>query len=165
MAADMYEKLTAYIIDGQQQFYRVAYTHVGEREAALDVIQNAICKALENYGSLRNEGAMKTWFYRILINECWNYLRKNKREIAFEPADFPQEIYEEPAFKEGLDLFTEVRTLPEQVKTVIILHYFEELTLKEIAEATGMNLNTVKTRLYSGLRKLKVMIQEKERCL
>ncbi|MBO5165229.1 MAG: sigma-70 family RNA polymerase sigma factor [Lachnospiraceae bacterium] len=162
MAAGMYEKLTAYIIAGQQQFYRVAYTHVGEREAALDVVQNAICKALENYGSLRNEGAMKTWFYRILINESWNYLRKNKREIAFEPADFPEEIYEEPAYKEGLDILAEVETLPEQIKTIIILHYFEELTLKEIAEVTGMNLNTVKTRLYSGLRKLKGLVQEKE---
>lgn len=162
MAASLYEKLTEYIIAGQQQFYRVAYTHVGEREAALDVVQNAICKALENYGSLRNEDAMKTWFYRILINESWNYLRKNRKEIILEPADFPEEVYEEPAYRDGLDILAEVENLPEQIKTIIILHYFEELTLKEIAEVTGMNLNTVKTRLYTGLKKLKVFVHKKE---
>ncbi len=165
MAEDMYDKLTAYIVADQQKFYRVAYTYVRDKDNALDVVQNAICKALENYGALRNEGAMKTWFYRILVNESLNFIRKNKREVACEPAALPEEIYEEPAYEEGYSLFQAVGNLPEQMQTVITLHYFEELTLKEIAQITGVNLNTVKTRLYSALRKLKVSVQEKEKCI
>lgn len=85
MARDQYGRLTEYIIENQQKFYRVAYTYVRNRENALDVVQNAVCKALENYGSLKREDAMKTWFYRILVNESLNFLRKNKREIVCEP--------------------------------------------------------------------------------
>lgn len=165
MAQDMYDRLTAYIIADQQKFYRLAYTYVGDRESALDIVQNAICKALENYGALRNENAMKTWFYRILVNESFNYLRRNKKEIAFEPSKLPEESYEEPAYEAGPELLQEIRTLPENLQTVITLHYFEELTLNEIARITGVNLNTVKTRLYSALRKLKVIVQEKEKCV
>ncbi|MGN1147584.1 MAG: RNA polymerase sigma factor [Lachnospiraceae bacterium] len=165
MAQDMYDKLTAFIVADQQKFYRVAYTYVQNKDSALDIVQNAICKALENYGSLRNEGAMKTWFYRILANESLNYIRKNKREIAYEPAELPEEIYEEPAYEAGLNLFHEVQALPEQMRTVVTLHYFEEMTLKEIAQITGTNLNTVKTRLYSALRRLKGVVREKEECV
>lgn len=165
MAQDMYDKLTEFIVADQQKFYRVAYTYVQNKDSALDVVQNAICKALENYGSLRNESAMKTWFYRILANESLNYIRKNKREIAYEPAEFPEEIYVEPAYEAGLNLFHEVQALPEQMRTVVTLHYFEEMTLKEIAQITGVNLNTVKTRLYSALRRLKGVVREKEECV
>lgn len=165
MAQDMYEQLTTYIIANQEKFYRLAYTYVGNRESALDVVQNAICKALENYGDLRNEKAMKTWFYRILVNESFNFLRKNKKEIAYEPAELPETVYEEPAYEAGLNFFKEISALPEDQQTVITLHYFEELTLHEIAQVTGVNLNTVKTRLYSALRKLRVMVQGKERCV
>ena len=45
--------------------------------------------------------------------------------------------------------------LPEQMKSIILLHYFEELTLKEISQALEVNLNTVKTRLYAALKRLK----------
>lgn len=165
MAQDMYGTLTAYIIENQQRFYRVAYTYVQNRENALDVVQNAICKALENYGSLRNEKAMKTWFYRILVNESLSYLRRCKREIVCEPAELPEEVYEEPAYEAGLTLFREVEKLPESMKTVVTLHFFEELTLKEIAQVTGVNLNTVKTRLYSALKRLKYVVEEEEKCV
>lgn len=165
MARNQYGRLTEYIIENQQKFYRVAYTYVRNREDALDVVQNAVCKALENHESLRREDAMKTWFYRILVNESMNFLRKNKKEIVCEPTDLPVEIYEEPAYEAGLNVFEELALLPGEMQTVIILHYFEELTLKEIAQVTGTNLNTVKTRLYSSLRKLRAVIKEREKCI
>lgn len=75
------------------------------------------------------------------------------------------EIYEEPAYEAGLNVFEELAQLPKEMQTVIILHYFEELTLKEIAQITDTNLNTVKTRLYSSLRKLRSVIREREKCV
>ena len=165
MARNLYDRLTEYIIENQQKFYRVAYTYVRDRENALDVVQNAVCKALENYKSLKQEDAMKTWFYRILVNESLNFLRKSQREITFEPEEFPVEIYEEPAYEAGLHVYEEVASLPDSLRTVVILHYFEELTLKEIAQVTDTNLNTVKTRLYSALRRLKTIVQEREKCI
>lgn len=52
----------------------------------MDVVQNAICKALENYMSMRNPQAVKTWFYRIILNETFGFQRKSAREIAYDPA-------------------------------------------------------------------------------
>ena len=64
------------------------------------------------------------------------------------------------AFEPGEEVFKKLDRLNPEVRTVIILYYFEELTLKEIADVTQTNLNTVKSRMYSGLRKLKGIIKE-----
>ena len=58
------------------------------------------------------------------------------------------------------ELYNAIDKLSEDIKTVIMLHYYEEMTLKEISEITDTNLNTVKTRLYSGLKKLKLLVKE-----
>ena len=75
----IYDLLVQHILTNQKKFYRIAYCYVYQKEAALDIIQNAVCKALENYQSLKNDQAIKTWFYRILINECLQYLKKYKK--------------------------------------------------------------------------------------
>lgn len=69
MRRDLYDKIVSYILQDQNKFYRLAYSYVRQEEDALDVVQNAICKALEHYGDLKNEQAVRTWFYRILVNE------------------------------------------------------------------------------------------------
>ena len=73
-----YDMLAAYIKNDSAAFYRLAYSYVKNREAALDVVQEAVVKALQHISSLRNTDYMKTWFYRILVNECLMYLRKRK---------------------------------------------------------------------------------------
>ena len=60
MRQDLYETITAYIIEHQNQFYRLAYSYVRNQEDALDAVQNAVCKALEHYGALKNEQAIRT---------------------------------------------------------------------------------------------------------
>ena len=151
----IYNNLVDHILQNQAKFYRIAYCYVYQKEAALDIVQNAICRALENYSGLKNVNAIRTWFYRILINECLQYLNKHKREILCEPAELKEDIYYEEAFEEKLEIYQKVCELPEHLKTVVILHYFEQLTLREISQATDINLSTVKTRLYSALNRLK----------
>jgi RNA polymerase sigma-70 factor (ECF subfamily) len=151
----IYDKLIKHILQNQENFYRIAYCYVYQKEAALDIVQNAICKALENYSSLRNVNAIKTWFYRILINECLQYLNKHKREILCEPTELREDVYYEEAFETKLEIYQKVCELPEHLKTIVILHYFEQLTLKEISQSIEVNLSTVKTRLYTALNRLK----------
>jgi RNA polymerase sigma-70 factor (ECF subfamily) len=149
------DKLVEHILQNQNKFYRIAYCYVYQKEAALDIVQNAICRALENYSSLKNLNAVKTWFYRILINECLQYLNKCKREILCEPTELWDDVYYEDAYEAKIEIYQKVCELPEHLKTVVILHYFEQLTLKEISQSTGVNLSTVKTRLYAALKRLK----------
>ena len=75
----LYERLIQYILENQDRFYRVAYSYTRHQEDALDVVQSAVCKALEAHESIKNENAIKTWFYRILINESLTVLKKRKR--------------------------------------------------------------------------------------
>ena len=159
MKQDLYDYIVAYIVENQNKFYRLAYSYVRNREDALDVVQNAVCKALENYGGIRNEGAVSTWFYRILVNESLLFIKERKRMTLGE-TDQEEAHYEEKGFEIQDDLYDSRNYLDGDTQTIIKLRFFEELSLKEIAQITEMNLNTVKARLYRGLRQLKVNIQE-----
>lgn len=154
------EKITDYIINNQQKFYRVAYCYVKDRDKALDMVQNMTCKALEKHNTLRNPMGVKTWVYRILVNECLDSLRKEKKEYPTEAEKMPEEVYVERAYEKEDTVSKCLEQLPENVRIIIQLRYYEELSLKEIAAITDTNLSTVKTRLYSGLEKLKALLKE-----
>ena len=81
MKEDLYNRIVDYIVSNQEKFYRLAYSYVHNQEDAMDIVQNAVCKALDHYEAIRNENAVKTWFYRILVNESLLLLRKQKMEI------------------------------------------------------------------------------------
>ena len=103
---------------------------------------------------------MKTWFYRILINESLTYLRQNKKEL---PEDaMPDDTGHDPLSNQAnyLDLYDAILQLPAEIKTIVLLHYFEDMTLRQIALVTQVNENTVKSRLYSGLKKLRLSLKE-----
>lgn len=151
------ETLTSFLVENQARFYRLAYSVLRNREEALDAVQTAVCRALERQDSLRDPGAVKTWFTRILMNTCNDLLRQRSRVIPF-PEDGPEPACEDPEPSDET-LARRVDALPAEVGTVIKLRFYEELTLKEIGEVTGQNLSTVKSRLYAGLKKLRVAME------
>lgn len=159
MEDNKYDKIVNYVIENQDKFYRLVFTYVKNREDALDVIQNAICKALENYHSIRNIEYVKTWFYRILVNESINYIKKNKKNLFYEGEE-EKIVYIESGYEEGLNLYDKVNKLPLDVQHIIKLRFYEEMSLKEISEIMKLNLNTVKAKLYRGLKALKQEVQE-----
>ncbi len=63
-------------------------------------------------------------------------------------------------FNENIDIYEKIKFLPTDTQTIIILHYFEDLTLLEISKITNINLNTIKSKLYAGLKKLKIELKE-----
>lgn len=160
MKNDNYEKVVHYILNNQDKFYRLAYSYTNNKDSSLDIVQNAVCIALEKYNSIKNIDYIKTWFYRVLVNECLAYIKKSQKEILYEKENIKEDVYNEKAYDQGIELYKAIDKLPEDIKTVVILRYYEEMTLKEISEITNINLNTVKTRLYSGLKKLKLLIKE-----
>lgn len=155
----LYEKLIRYILDNQDRFYRVAYSYTRHQEDALDVVQSAVCKALEAYGNIKNADAIKTWFYKILINESLTVIKKRSK-VVLTTDTVEQEVYYEKGYEQGGDIEQELEKLEMDVQTIIKLRFFEEMSLKEISGITGLNLNTVKTKLYRGLKLLKENIQE-----
>lgn len=156
----LYDKVVKHIVDNQEKFYRLAFSYVRNQDDALDIVQNAIYKALDNYSALKNENAINTWFYRILVNESLLVLRQRKEEL-FDEEDKVMDIpYFEKKYDIEEDLYDQINQLDEELQSIIKLRFFEELTLKEISNVMGMNLNTVKAKLYRGLKLLKQNIQE-----
>ncbi len=158
MKQTLYDMLVAYIVQEQNKFYRLAYSYVKNQEDALDVVQNAVCRALENYDSLRDEKAVKTWFYKILVNECFALLKAKKRMVLSEDDSYWEIPYEEEGYEIHDDLHIQIGQMEKDVQTIIKLRFFEELTLEEISRVLEINLNTVKAKLYRGLKTLRVAI-------
>lgn len=160
MKSTLYERLIQYILENQNRFYRVAYSYTRHQEDALDAVQSAVCKALEAHGNIKNADAVKTWFYRILINECLTVLKKRDKVVLTADTVEQEEVYYEKGYEQGGDIEQELEKLEMDIQVIIKLRFFEEMSLKEISSITGFNLNTVKTKLYRGLKLLKENIQE-----
>ena len=152
------EKLTAFIVENQVRFYRLAYSYLKNREEALDAVQTAVCRALEKQDGLQDADALRTWFYRILVNTCTDLLRQRKRVTFVPPDALDCGSYEDPLPADDT-LSRRVDALPPEIQTIVKLRFYEELSLKEISTVTGWNLNTVKTRLYTGLKKLRISME------
>ncbi len=156
----LYERLIQYILENQDRFYRIAYSYTKHQEDSLDAVQSAVCKALEAHESIKNADAVKTWFYKILINECFLVLKKRSRTSLSIDTAQQEVMYYEKGYEAEDDIEKELDSLESDVQEIIKLRFFEELSLKEISDITGLNLNTVKTKLYRGLKQLKETIQE-----
>ena len=156
----LYDTLVRYILENQDKFYRLAYSYTRQKEDALDAVQNTVCKALESYESIQNESAIKTWFYRVLTNECLLLLKKSKKVILCTDELGQEQIYYESGYEKQDDLEDEVHKLDLETQGIIKLRFFEEMSLKEIAAITRLKENTVKTKLYRGLKALKENMEE-----
>ena len=122
----------------------------------MDLVQDAVVKALQHWESLREPEAVRSWFYRILVRECLSFLRQNRRVIylAEPPEQIQSSLEDREALQQAID------RLSPKLKTVVLLRFYEEMQLSEIAGITGNNLSTVKSRLYKGLKKLRESLQE-----
>ena len=150
------EILIEYIKENQNKLYKIAYTYTKNQDLALDIVQEAITKALENIHKLKQEEFVKTWFYRILINEALQTVKKNKKIIEYELVENETSTQNnEDNIVENIDIYNRIEKLNDKLKTVIILRFFENLKIEEIAIITKTNTSTVKSRLYKGLNEIK----------
>lgn len=152
------DNLTDYLVAEQVRFYRLAFSYLRNQEDALDAVQTAVCRALERQDTLKDPNAIHTWFYRILVNTCYDLLRQRTRVEFLPPEDLDAGSYEDPQPADDT-LSQRVEALPVEISTIIKLRFYEDMSLHEISSITGVNVNTVKTRLYSGLKKLRVILE------
>jgi len=155
------EFIKEYIKSNQQDFYRLAYSYTKNSDDALDIVQEAIYKAIANARTLKNPAYLKTWVYRILVNESINWIRKRKNIVLDETV--PNNLlYEDKDIAEEISIYNAIQQLEPKLRTIIILRFFEDMNLEEISTITKTNLNTVKSRLYKSLNILKNIIGSDE---
>lgn len=158
---DVKETLINYIKENEDKLYRIAFSYSKNEDAALDIVQEAIVKSLNHINKLKKEEYVKTWFYRILINECLQYIKKNKRIITYESQEIENKIeWNDDISINGIDMYKYIQNLNKKLRTVIILRYFEDMKIEEIAKITKTNISTVKSRLYKALEILKNSIED-----
>ena len=140
------------LLENYQSYYRLAFSYVHQEEDAMDIVQEGAYKAMLKANTLQEVSFAGTWVYRIMINTAKEYIRKYHKPY--------EELKEDCATAKeddciSLELQDVVRKLPIQEKTLIILRFYEDKSLAEIAEILQENLNTVKSRLYRTLEKLR----------
>jgi len=128
---------------------------------AMDIVQDAIVKAIENYSRLRKKEYIKTWFYRIMINECKLYLRKRKNYESFNEQEISQKQMD---INTVLGVQQVMQNLPVQYKDIVYLRYYEDMTLEEISLTLHINMSTIKSRLYKALKMMRVDLEKDKGC-
>lgn len=155
------KKVKDYIVNNQENFYKVAYSYVKNQDDALDIVHDSICKALSKLDSLKDEEAIKPWFYKILINSSIDYIRKNSKYVTLGEELLFEEYNSNDTYTD-IDLQRALEKLPEEYRVIIVLRYFEDMKIDEIANVLSQNTNTIKTKLYTGLRRLKIKIKTED---
>lgn len=142
------------LLTNYNQYFRLAYSYVHNEDDAGDIVQNAAYKAIKNCSCLQQKEYAATWLYRIVVNEIFTFCRQRKMESL----DTVEEAYREDSY-EDIDLKQALEQLSYEDRMIVELKYFEEMKLEEIASVLEENINTIKSRLYRSLKKLRLIIE------
>ncbi|MGW8428722.1 RNA polymerase sigma factor SigW [Peribacillus simplex] len=158
----------------KDKVFQICFRMLGNRQEAEDLAQEAFVRAYVNIRSFNIQMKFSTWLYRIATNLCIDRLRKKKpdyyldaevagteglnmySQIASDMAK-PEEEVESLELQETIQV--EIMKLPEKYRSVIVLKYIEELSLKEISDILDLPVGTVKTRIHRGREALRKQLR------
>ena len=144
------------LLQNYNKYYRLAYSYVHNDSEAGDIVQNGAYRAILYSHKLKNIEYAETWLYRIMMNEIFaNYREKETvsiDEVTYEKGK--EDTYE------NVDLQKAINTLDKKDRAVVVLRYYEDMKLEEIAMILEENLSTVKSRLYRSMKKLRLELEE-----
>jgi RNA polymerase sigma-70 factor, ECF subfamily len=148
--------------------YLLAFSFVKEKGLAEDISQEVFIKCFNSIAQFRGEASIKSWIYRITVNTSKDFIKKKSYKVLKLPKSFfensqQNESSEDVVLKKSQNdqILHCVLQLPIKYREAIVLHYFHDLKITEIAEALGMNTNTVKTRLTRGRDALRKILVKK----
>ena len=148
--------------------FSVAFRMLGDEDLAKDVVQETMVTIWSKFGKIRSAGSFKTWLYRIVVNKCYDQLRRKKKIpeeraddnswalISNRISDPSASALENSETAMIISLMTE-KLSPKQ-KSVFILSDLEEMTTEEISEITGMSRRNIKANLHYARKNIGEMI-------
>ncbi|MDE2811969.1 MAG: sigma-70 family RNA polymerase sigma factor [Gemmatimonadota bacterium] len=147
----------------QGRLYHFALRYSGDSEDARDLCQQSFIRAYGQLHRLRDPERFSTWLYQIATNLCRDHLRQRVQHVSLdayeEVSDRPHPVLCRAADMDKVELRDllnrALQTLPEEQRVVVVLKEYEGLKFREIAEVLDAPLNTVKSRLYYGLKALR----------
>lgn len=145
------------INENRLNIYRVSKGILNNDYDIEDAIQNTVIKAFEKINTLKNDDLFRTWIIRILINECNNIIRKNKRLVSFEEAVIGEKYNDK---YENIDLTNAISSLNDDLRVTTVLYYFEDMNTVDIAKLLEIPEGTVRSRLARAREKLREILKE-----
>ncbi|MBS4958545.1 MAG: sigma-70 family RNA polymerase sigma factor [Clostridium sp.] len=145
------------INENKLNIYRVARGILSNEHDIEDAIQNTIIKAYEKINTLKKNEFFRTWLVRILINECNEIIRRNKRVVSINESNH-EERYND--CYENIDLTKAINSLSEELRVTTVLFYFEDMSIKDIASILNIPNGTVRSRLSRARKILREVIGE-----
>src|SRR5579875_1559206 len=156
----------------EQPVYSLVFRLLGNQTDACDVVQDVFLKVFRGVHNFREQSSLRTWIYRIAVNEAYNHrrwwVRHGRREVSIDKEnserdynpDAPQDPGRSP-YDQALD--SETRTMIERAltrinplfRTAVVLRDIQNLTYEEIAEILQVSLGTVKSRILRGREALR----------
>ncbi len=157
----------------ERRIFALSFGMLGREEDARDATQETFLAAFRNLRGFRGEAKVSSWLHRIAVNQCITRQRRAKvrGETALEDeAEKNAAIFAIPAdaspartaesVERSLAVKRAVSALPAELRQVVVMKEFEELTFQEISEALELPLSTVKSRLYTALRQLQMRLHK-----
>jgi RNA polymerase sigma-70 factor (ECF subfamily) len=161
------------VLRWERRIFALSYGILGREEDARDATQETFIAAFRNLAGFRGDAKVSSWLHRIAVNQCITRQRRAKvrGETSLEAreeaggAQFAATSEARPdAQAEGRERNEAVRravnSLPPELRSVVVMKEFEDLTFQEIADALGVPLSTVKSRLYTALRQLRMRLEQ-----
>ena len=161
------------VLRWERPIYALAYRVIGREEEARDVAQETFLRAFRALSGFKGEAKFSSWLYRITLNLCRDWIRKEKRTRVSQPpegldivdlagASTQTETIEQRIGRKDLGraVSKAMAALPEEQRTAIILKEYHGLTFQEIADMLDCPLSTVKTRLYQGLSVVRKQLEQ-----
>ena len=145
------------VTDLQGSLYRVAASYLHGESDRLDAVSEAITRAWEKRHTLRDERLFRTWITRILIRECVNIQRRQKRSV---PVDALPEAESEPEDERIAALREALAQLPQRQRTMTVLHYMEGYDVREVVRIMGTTKNAVCAGLSRARARLRALMGE-----
>lgn len=150
--------------------FSVAFRILGDEELAKDVVQETMVTIWQKMNRIKSSDSFKTWLYRIVVNKCYDHLRKNKR-VPEQRADEHTWDYiskhistEQTAYLENSETARMINLLTDSLspkqKAVFVLCDLEEMTPEETSEITGMTKMNVKANLYYARKNIGELIKK-----
>ena len=156
----------------ERKIFALCFGMLGREDDARDACQEAFIAAYRNLAKFRGEAKVSSWLHRIAVNQCLTTKRRQKSRAedflddddGSEDRTFVASPHLSPARKtEQAERLTLVRqavgALPSDLRQVIVMKEFEEMTFQEISETLELPLSTVKSRLYTALKQLKMKLE------
>lgn len=136
--------------------YRVCWSQLDSAADRDDAVQEALLRAWEKRGTLRDARYFDTWLIRILLNVCHDHQRRRRRDVLTDAPPEP-EARDDPRLEQLRDALS---ALGEKQRVCVLLHYIEGYELREVARMLGVGESAVKLRLMRGRRKLRQLLTE-----